>query len=86
MSEESCRLPSVKGQVAWRGTPPKVSSFGVIVADKLLAIGLRRLAEFGVELGLILGSSFFAADPWYNFNGGKFTTRADLEGEMVFEG
>lgn len=72
--------------MACRGTPPKVSSFGVIVADKLLGIGLKMLAELGVEPGLALGRSFFVAGPWYNFNGGKFTTRADLEGEVVFGG
>ena len=61
MLEDSCRLPSVEGQVACRGTPPKVSSFGVVMEDKLLASGLRILAEVGVEPGLTLGRSFLVA-------------------------
>ena len=76
----------MEGQEACSGTPPKLSSFGVIVAGKLLAIGLKMLAELGVEPGLILGRSFITADPWCNFNGGKFATRADLEGKVVFGG
>ena len=63
MLEHSCRLLSVEGRGAWSGTPPNVSSLGVVTADKDFASGLSTVAEVGVALGLTLETSLPLATP-----------------------
>lgn len=63
MLVDSWRLFSVEGPGAWSGTPPKLSSLGVMTTDNDLVSGLIILAEVGVDPGLTLGRSFLAAAP-----------------------
>lgn len=85
MLEESCRLPSVEGCGACIGTPPNVSSLGVVTMGNGLAIGLVMLAGVAVDTGLLLGTSFLplAAAPLLrgSFSGGTIPARDDLEGK-----
>ena len=80
--EDSCRLPSVEGCGACIGTPPNVSSFGVITMGNGLAIGLAVVVA---DTGLPLGMSFLpvaaAPPPRGSFNGGTIPARDDLEGK-----
>lgn len=80
MLEESCRLLSVEGCGACIGTPPNVSSLGVVTTGKDLVIGLLVVV---VAPGLLpLGTSFVLveATPLLrgSFNGGTIPARADL--------
>ncbi len=84
MLEDSCRLPSVEGCGACIGTPPNVSSFGVVTTGNGLAIGLVVVAG---DTGLPLGRSFLPLPPAAappvrgSLNGGTIPAREDLEGK-----